>query len=41
MCTKAVDSETRCPYAIEKCKQEPSLEEISKDRYAACFVKIN
>jgi peptide/nickel transport system ATP-binding protein len=31
----------RCPYAIEKCKQEPSLEEISKDRYAACFVKIN
>lgn len=31
----------RCPYAIEKCKQEPELEEISEERYLACFVKIN
>ena len=31
----------RCPYAIEKCKQEPKLEEISPNRQAACFVKIN
>lgn len=31
----------RCPYAIEKCKQEPELEEISKGRQAACFVNIN
>jgi peptide/nickel transport system ATP-binding protein len=31
----------RCPYAIEKCKQEPELEEISQGRQAACFVKIN
>ena len=31
----------RCPYAIEKCKQEPELEEISESRQAACFVKIN
>lgn len=31
----------RCPYAIEKCKQEPELEKISDDRYAACFVKIS
>lgn len=31
----------RCPYAIEKCKQEPELEEISEGRQAACFVKIN
>ena len=31
----------RCPYAIEKCKQEPELEEISPAWQAACFVKIN
>ena len=31
----------RCPYAIEKCKQEPELEEISEKRHVACFVKIN
>jgi peptide/nickel transport system ATP-binding protein len=31
----------RCPYAIEKCKQEPELEEISPGRQVACFVKIN
>ena len=32
---------SRCPYAIEKCKEEPHLDEIEKDRFAACFVKIN
>lgn len=31
----------RCPYAIEKCKEEPSLEEAGQDRLAACFVKID
>lgn len=31
----------RCPYAIEKCKQEPTLEQIGNNRYAACFVEIN
>lgn len=31
----------RCPYAIEKCKQEPELEKISDTRQVACFVKIN
>ena len=31
----------RCPYAIEKCKQEPNLEKISENRQVACFVKIN
>lgn len=31
----------RCPYAIEKCKQEPDLEEVSEKRQVACFVKIN
>ncbi|MBI3639547.1 MAG: ABC transporter ATP-binding protein [Thaumarchaeota archaeon] len=32
---------SRCPYAIEKCKEEPPLEQVEKDRLAACFVKIN
>ncbi len=31
----------RCPYAIEKCKQEPTLEEVDNHRYVACFVEIN
>lgn len=31
----------RCPYAIEKCQQEPTLEQIGNSRYAACFVEIN
>ena len=31
----------RCPYAIEKCKQEPELEKISETQQVACFVKIN
>ncbi len=29
----------RCPYAIDKCKQEPELEKVN-DRFVACFVKI-
>jgi peptide/nickel transport system ATP-binding protein len=32
---------SRCPYAIEKCKQEPLLERLENDRSVACFVKIN
>ncbi|MBI5377569.1 MAG: ABC transporter ATP-binding protein [Thaumarchaeota archaeon] len=31
----------RCSYAIEKCKEEPSLEEVGQDRLVACFVKID
>ncbi|MDH2906814.1 MAG: ABC transporter ATP-binding protein, partial [Candidatus Nitrosotalea sp.] len=31
----------KCPYAIEKCNQEPNLEKISDTRQVACFVKIN
>ncbi|MDE1762655.1 MAG: ABC transporter ATP-binding protein [Thaumarchaeota archaeon] len=31
----------RCPYAIEKCKQEPSLEQVGNQRSVACFVEIN
>ncbi len=31
----------RCPYAIEKCKQEPLLDPVGNQRYVACFVKIN
>ncbi|VVC06285.1 Uncharacterised protein [uncultured archaeon] len=31
----------RCPYAIEKCKEEPILEKLENNRSVACFVKIN
>jgi len=31
----------RCPYEIEKCIVEPNLEEIEKEHYSACHVKIN
>ena len=31
----------RCPYAIEKCKEEPPLENAGKERLAACFVKLD
>jgi peptide/nickel transport system ATP-binding protein len=31
----------RCPYAIEKCKQEPDLEEVSEKRQVACYVKLS
>ncbi len=31
----------RCPYAIEKCKQEPPLEMAGENRLAACFVKLD
>ncbi len=31
----------RCPYAIEKCKQEPALEQVDEKRSVACFVKID
>jgi len=30
----------RCPYAIEKCKEEPPLEKIENNREVACFVKL-
>jgi len=31
----------RCPYAIEKCKDEPKLEEGETEHFVACFVKID
>jgi len=31
----------RCPYAIDKCKNEPNLEEKSPDHKVSCFVDIN
>ena len=31
----------RCPYAIDKCVEEPELEWISDEHYSACFVKID
>lgn len=30
----------RCPYAIEKCKEDPPLEKIEIERDVACFVKL-
>jgi len=31
----------RCPYVIEKCKDEPKLEKVDDEHYAACFVKLD
>jgi len=31
----------RCPYVIEKCEEEPNLEEDDDEHYAACFVKLD
>ncbi len=31
----------RCPYAIEKCKEEPPLESLDLNRKVACFVKLD
>ena len=31
----------RCPYVIEKCKEEPDLEEISDEHFSACYVKLD
>ena len=31
----------RCPYAIEKCIEEPILEEKNTEHYSACFVKLD
>ncbi|MBC8517040.1 MAG: ABC transporter ATP-binding protein [Nitrosopumilus sp.] len=30
----------RCPYAIEKCTEEPTLEESDAEHHTACFVKL-
>lgn len=32
--------QARCPYAIEKCKEEPPLEKTENERKVACFVKL-
>jgi len=31
----------RCPYAIEKCNEEPPLESLDRNRDVACFVKLD
>src|SRR5574341_1679191 len=31
----------RCPYAIDKCKDEPLLEKLDGQREVACFVKLD
>ena len=30
----------RCPYAIDKCTQEPELEEVSEQKSVACFNRL-
>ena len=32
---------SRCPYAIDKCKDEPPLEKLDNQREVACFVKLD
>lgn len=31
----------RCPYVIEKCKDEPNLEKVGDEHYTACYVKLD
>ncbi len=31
----------RCPYVIEKCKEEPILEKVDDEHYAACYIKLD
>jgi len=31
----------RCPYAIEKCVEEPPLEKVDNERQVACFAKLD
>jgi peptide/nickel transport system ATP-binding protein len=33
--------QARCPYAIEKCKEEPTLEKKENGREVACFVNLD
>lgn len=33
--------QARCPYAFEKCKIEPELEDVGHDRKVACFAKLD
>ena len=32
---------SRCPYVIEQCGIEPSLEKVGSEHFSACYVKIN
>ncbi|MBA4718256.1 MAG: ABC transporter ATP-binding protein [Nitrosopumilus sp.] len=40
-CLSGIRFRARCPYVIEKCKEEPNLEKVDDEHYAACFVKID
>ena len=31
----------RCPYAVEKCQEEPKLEDIGAEHFVACFVNLD
>ena len=31
----------RCPYVIDKCKDEPNLEKVGDEHYSACYVELD
>ena len=33
--------QSRCPYVFEKCKIEPTLEEIDTNHFVACYAELN
>lgn len=33
--------QARCPYVIEKCKNEPNLEEVDSQHFVACYIKLD
>ena len=33
--------QSRCPYVIEKCKEEPTLERKENDHFSACFIETD
>ena len=38
---KGCNFKARCPYAIEKCEDEPHLQMIEKGHHAACFIELD
>lgn len=32
---------TRCPYLIDKCKEEPKLENVGNEHFCACYVELD
>ncbi|NND86820.1 MAG: ABC transporter ATP-binding protein [Nitrosopumilus sp.] len=32
---------SRCPYQIDKCKEDPALEKVGDDHFCACYVELD